>query len=135
VFFCGDGFAYELTATCEATNKTSCGRSDFRLKDEIETIDAALDKILKLEPVEFDWKENTPEYEYFVEKGKLHSIGFIAQKVARVYPELVERRDDGYYTVHYQKINAILVEGIKEQQVFIEDLENTITKLETYFRI
>jgi hypothetical protein len=94
-----------------------------------------LDKILKLEPVEFDWKENTPEYEYFVEKGKLHSIGFIAQKVARVYPELVERRDDGYYTVHYQKINAILVEGIKEQQVFIEDLENTITKLETYFRI
>ena len=84
---------------------------------------------------EFDWKENTPEYDYFVEKGKLHSIGFIAQRVKQVYPELVERRDDGYYTVHYHKINAILVEGIKEQQVFIEDLENTIIKLETYFRI
>jgi hypothetical protein len=117
-----------------ADTKTICG-SDFRLKDDIETIDGALDKILKLEPVEFDWKENTPEYDYFVEKDKLHSIGFIAQRVQEVYPELVERRANGYYTVHYQKINAILVEGIKEQQVFIEDLENTITKLETYFRI
>ena len=65
----------------------------------------------------------------------MHSIGFIAQEVKKIYPELVELRGDGYYTVHYSKINAILVEGIKEQQVFIEDLEKTIINLEKYFDI
>jgi hypothetical protein len=88
-----------------------------------------------MNPVEFDWSEDTPEYEYFKDKGKLHSIGFIAQEVQKIYPELVELRGDGYYTVHYPKLNAVLVEGIKEQQVFIEDLEKTITQLEKYFNI
>jgi hypothetical protein len=119
---------------CELFNKVLC-KSDSRLKDEVETLDNVLPKILQMNPVEFDWSEDTPEYKYFKDKGKLHSIGFIAQEVQKIYPELVELRGDGYYTVHYPKLNAVLVEGIKEQQVFIEDLEKTITQLEKYFNI
>jgi hypothetical protein len=99
------------------------------------TIDNSLELLLKLEPVEFDWKEITPEYKYFVEKGITHSVGFIAQQVKTVVPEIVHMRPNGYYTVDYPRVNALLVEGIKEQQVFIEDLEKDITELEKLFEL
>jgi hypothetical protein len=88
-----------------------------------------------LNPVEFDWEEITPQYGYFVEKGITHSIGFIAQEVRTVIPDLVFSLPNGYYTVHYPKVNALLVEGIKEQQVFIDEVEKDIIDLEKYFNI
>jgi hypothetical protein len=109
--------------------------SDSRLKTNVETLSGSLDLLLRLEPVEFDWKEITPQYDWFVEKGITHSIGFIAQQVKAVIPELVELRDDRYYTIDYPRINAVLVEGIKEQQVFIEELEKDINELEKYFNL
>jgi hypothetical protein len=36
----------------------------------------------------------------------------------------------GYYRINYPKLNAVLVEGIKEQQVFIEDIEQQLIELE-----
>jgi hypothetical protein len=134
IYDCNTPQAWQVGGGCEVVDKYVC-RSDFRLKDEVETLDNVLPKILQMNPVEFDWSEDTPEYEYFKDKGKLHSIGFIAQEVQKIYPELVELRGDGYYTVHYPKLNAVLVEGIKEQQVFIEDLEQIIIQLEKYFNI
>jgi hypothetical protein len=109
--------------------------SDSRLKTNVETLSDSLDSLLKLEPVEFDWKEITPEYQFFVEKGITHSIGFIAQQVKAVIPQLVHLRSDGYYTIDYPRINAVLVEGIKEQQVFIEEVEKDIIELEKYFNL
>jgi hypothetical protein len=47
-----------------------------------------------------------------------------------IYPEVVQLTHDGYYYIIYNELNSVLVEGIKEQQVFIDDLENTITQLE-----
>jgi hypothetical protein len=125
--------AYELS-NCTINNIIECG-SDARLKINVETLQNSLDKLLQLEPVEFDWKEITPQYDWFVEKGITHSIGFIAQKVQEVLPEVVYSRADGYYTVDYPKVNAVLVEGIKEQQVFIEELEEEIIALEKYFNL
>lgn len=121
---------------CELDNEVPCTSvSDGRLKTNVLTIDNSLELLLKLEPVEFDWKEITPEYEYFVEKGITHSVGFIAQQVRTVVPEIVRMRPNGYYTVDYPRVNALLVEGIKEQQVFIEDLEKDITELEKLFEL
>jgi hypothetical protein len=111
-----------------------CG-SDARLKINVETLQNSLDKLIQLEPVEFDWKEITPQYEWFVEKGITHSNGFIAQQVRTVLPQLVHLRGDGYYTIDYSRMNAVLVEGIKEQQVFIEELEKDIIELEKYFNL
>jgi hypothetical protein len=105
------------------------------LKANVETLSGSLDLLLRLEPVEFDWKEITPQYDWFVEKGITHSIGFIAQQVKSVIPELVELRNDRYYTIDYPRINALLVEGIKEQQVFIEEVEKDIIELEKYFNL
>jgi hypothetical protein len=130
---CGGGEAYGLN-TCVIQEVVTCD-SDARLKTNVQTLSNSLDKLLQLQPVEFDWKEITPQYEWFVEKGITHSIGFIAQQVLTVIPELVLSRGDGYYTIDYPKINALLVEGIKEQQVFIDEVENDIIYLEKYFNI
>jgi hypothetical protein len=83
-----------------------------------------------LNPVEFDWTEDVPEYNYFFEHGKTHSLGFIAQEVRKVLPEIVKIRSNGYYYIEYHNLNAYLVEGIKEHQVFIDTLETSIIEVE-----
>jgi len=100
------------------------------LKNEIKTLVGALDNIMKMNPVEFDWSENYYRFESLKQKGKLKSLGFIAQEMREIYPEVVHINHDGYYYIVYNELNSVLVEGIKEQQVFIEDLDNVITQLE-----
>jgi hypothetical protein len=129
---CDGSFAVTLT---DSVIQETFDCSDSRLKTNVKTLSGSLDSLLKLEPVEFDWKEITPQYDWFVEKGITHSIGFIAQQVKAVIPELVQLRGNGYYTIDYPRINAVLVEGIKEQQVFIEELEKDIIELEKYFNL
>jgi hypothetical protein len=104
--------------------------SDIRLKTEIKTLENVLDNIMKMNAVEFDWSENYRAFDELKEKGKLHSLGFIAQEMRNIYPEVVHVDNDGYYYIIYNELNSVLVEGIKEQQVFIEELEQTITRLE-----
>jgi hypothetical protein len=106
--------------------------SDKRLKQGIETIESPLVSILKFEVVEFDWNSNLnfTEFVKLEKSNKLHSIGLIAQDIRQYYPEVVELMTSGYYRINYPKLNAVLVEGIKEQQVLIEDIEQQIIELE-----
>jgi hypothetical protein len=106
--------------------------SDKRLKQGVETIPEPLKAILNFDVVEFDWNKNlgSVPYAYFEKKNKLHSVGLIAQNIRQYYPEVVTIMGSGYYTVNYPKLNAVLVEGIKEQQVFIEDIEQQLIELE-----
>ena len=79
--------------------------SDERLKKEIITLPDALEKALKLRGVNFVWKNNNEK-----------TIGFIAQEVEAVYPELVKTdKVSGYKAVQYGNIVAILVEALKEE--------------------
>jgi len=101
-------------------NRTSDGTlttatSDVRMKENIRTLQGGLDKIMQLRGVSFTWKTN-PEYGI--------RIGFIAQEVEKVIPELVFTNPaDGYKGVNYAEMNAVLVEAIKEQQELIEGLK------------
>jgi hypothetical protein len=128
--FVTDGVNCFESQGCTLANGTSCSRSDARLKTNIKTIEDALSKIMKLNPVEFDWLESAPHYDNYRQLGQLHSIGFIAQEVRAIVPEVVDLQGNGYYSIDYPKLNALLVEGIKEQQVFIEELEKLIQDLE-----
>jgi hypothetical protein len=125
-----DGVDCWFIEACKLSAEVSCSRSDARLKNNIRTIEDALNKIMKLNPVEFDWLELAPHYDTYKELGQLHSIGFIAQEVRAIIPEVVDLKENGYYSIDYPKLNALLVEGIKEQQVFIEELEKLIQDLE-----
>jgi hypothetical protein len=113
-------------------NCGSCG-SDFRAKGSILTLNNTLQNISKMEVVEYDWNKNLgiQRYEQLEKLGKLHTIGLIAQSIKEIYPELVKLGGDGYYRIEYEKLNAVLVEGIKEQQIFIEDIDKQLKLIET----
>ena len=107
------GTTGEIRASNEITAYYS---SDVALKENITTIDNALDKINSLQGVKFDW---TDEYinsrggedGYFVRK---HDTGIIAQDVEKVLPEIVAERADGFKGVKYEKLMGLVIQAIKE---------------------
>ena len=103
----GDVIAYSSTTA-----------SDRKLKTNIHSTKYGLDDVLKLRGVEFDWKQE--------DRG--HDVGFIAQEVQEVIPELVKEvtslKDEGtHLTVNYEKLVPVLVESIKELKQEIEDIK------------
>jgi hypothetical protein len=101
--------------------------SDSRFKKNVENLDGALDRTLALRGVTFDWRRDEfPDRHFSTRPG----IGFIAQEVEAIYPELVMTGRDGYKSVDYAKVGPILVEAIKAQQKVIEDLTRRLERLE-----
>jgi len=91
--------------------------SDERLKENLEPIGSATKKVGQLTGYTFDW---IPMEEIHVHSG--HDIGVIAQEVEKVLPEIVEDRGNGYKAVKYEKLTALLIQAVNEQQKQIEDL-------------
>jgi hypothetical protein len=101
--------------------------SDGRLKTNITQISDPLKGILSLNGVNFFW--NTSKYP---ELGLNNDpqIGFIAQEVEQVYPQLVNTSENGFKMVDYVKLVPVLVEAIKQQQLMIVDLRRQIIDLQ-----
>jgi len=97
--------------------------SDQKLKTNINPITNALEKINKLQGVTFTWKEETDAYKI---TGLKNDIGFIAQQVQEVLPELVREDDSGTLGLRDKGIIPLLVEAIKEQQSQIDDLKKEL---------
>ena len=104
------------------------GSSDARFKTNFLPIESSLQKVLQLRGVTFDWKTKEFPERAFPEK---RSLGFIAQEVEQVIPEVVqtENNSQGYKSVQYDKVVALLVEAIKEQQKQIEQLQQKVKEL------
>ena len=115
------------TGEIRATNDvTAFYSSDERLKENIVQLEGALDKIMSLTGVTFDWKELTDEERKTIHSHEGNDIGVIAQEVQEQYPELVHQREHGYLSVDYQKLTAVLIEAVKELSYKITDLENRL---------
>ncbi|MDD5547745.1 MAG: tail fiber domain-containing protein [Candidatus Pacebacteria bacterium] len=96
--------------------------SSIRWKENVRPLDGALGIINKLQGVRYDWKDSKKE-----------DIGFIAEEVGKILPELVDWDKDnpGYATgFSYGRLTAILTEAVKEQQKQIVNLESRIKALE-----
>ena len=98
---------------------------DRRSKENIAPLENVLDKVLKLSPSRYDYKE---------EYGSKDQIGFIAQEVNEVLPEfyIPGSTEDKMSTVKFSDnaTTALLVKAIQEQQSIIEDLKSRIETLE-----
>jgi len=95
--------------------------SDISLKENIKPINSALDKVEKLQGVTFNWKEQDIA-------NLKEDIGFIAQDVQKVLPELVRENKDGKLSLRHQGIIPVLLEAIKELSDKIKKLENGSTR-------
>jgi hypothetical protein len=103
--------AFSLTTTSDIyAGGEVTAYSDVRLKDNIVTIDSALDKIMRLRGVYYTRRD-------FHLGGEMHSqkrhVGVIAQEIEEVLPEVV-LQDGNMKSVAYGNIVALLIEGIKE---------------------
>ena len=92
------------------------GSSDERLKDNITYIHRPIDKINKIGGYKFTWNDKQDTY-----LGK--DVGVLAQEIESVLPEIVTTRGSGYKAVKYEKIVPLLIEGIKELDKKIKDIE------------
>jgi hypothetical protein len=89
--------------------------SDSRLKEDIETIDNALQTVESLRGVQFKLKNAL--------KDRLRT-GVIAQEIEQVLPDAVVDGVDGYKKVSYNDLIGVLIEAIKELSEKVKNLEN-----------
>jgi hypothetical protein len=95
--------------------------SDARYKKNISSFTGALNKIRQLRGVTYNWIDE--------KKGTTEQIGFIAQELEKVFPQLVMTNKEGYKSVAYSHVIPVLVEAIKEQQQQIDELKKMVEQL------
>lgn len=121
------GLSYRRWDDVYATNGT-IQTSDRRLKTNIDTLNYGLAEVMQLTPVSFNWKSDT------INEIKRNKIGYIAQEVLKIIPELVNIGDDENKTLgmNYAEMVVVLTKAIKEQQAIIESqkAENEAQKQE-----
>jgi len=113
------GTSGEIRATNDITSFYS---SDERLKENIQELDGALDKVNAMRGVTFDWKELSDEQKETIHSHEGHDLGVIAQEVQAQYPELVTEREHGHLAVDYSKLTAVLIQAVKELSAKVDEL-------------
>jgi hypothetical protein len=103
--------AYELdvNGTIRANNVSP---SDATLKENIETIPNALEKVMAIRGV---------AYNKIGEQRR--SIGVIAQELLDIIPEVIHKDNRGIYSVEYGSIVGLLIQAIKELQQQVNELK------------
>lgn len=121
------GTAGEIRASNEITAYFG---SDINLKENLQLITDPLDKLSMINGYKFDWKDD-----YIAARGgedgfyvRKKDIGVIAQEIEKILPEIVGTRPDGNKAVRYEKIIALLIEAVKEQQKFITQILDVLNK-------
>jgi hypothetical protein len=105
-----------LTVNGTVTATELIETSALRYKDNIEAITDADVMVSKLQGVRYTLKDSGKE-----------QIGFIAEDVNEIVPELVMKNEDGSVEgINYSKMTALLVEVVNKQQAEIDELKKLI---------
>jgi hypothetical protein len=102
------------------TNGTWNTYSDLRWKRDIQTLEGVSEKLKRVRGVSYFFKTDDYKELQFSERKQ---IGVIAQELEDVFPELVIVDEQGYRYVSYDKLSAVLLQAIKEQQAEIDELK------------
>ncbi len=97
--------------------------SDLRFKRNITPFPNLLDKVVKLQPVNFFWRSRQfPQYHF----GTSQSYGLIAQEVEAIFPDLISTDEQGFKAVNYSKLPLLAIQAIKEQQTQLAQQQRQI---------
>jgi hypothetical protein len=120
-----NGYRFYVNGTTFSTG--GWGGSDARWKKNIQPLTGALDKVMRLQGVNFEWRRDEfPGHEF----GEGIQLGFVAQEVEKVLPEAVHTDTKGYKAIAYEKLTAVLNEAIKEQHYEIKEQQSELEVLE-----
>tara|TARA_B110001454_G_scaffold218593_1_gene247066 strand:- start:2137 stop:4413 length:2277 start_codon:yes stop_codon:yes gene_type:complete len=118
------------------TGDVTSSASDERLKENIEIIENAVDKIKAINGIKFNWKLSVDALGF--SRNNKTEVGVIAQQVNKVLPEAVSiapfdtdehgksKSGKNYLTVKYERMVPLLIEAIKEQQQQIDELKEKL---------
>lgn len=122
--FIGDALTWKVQISRDTGNIVTKGRidadgdvvglSDESVKDNVERITGALDKIAALTGVLYDRTDV---------EGSPRQMGLIAQEVQPIVPEVVHEREDGKLGIAYSNLIGLLIEGIKELREEVQSLK------------
>ena len=98
--------------------------SDIRYKTNLLPVSHVLASVLALNPIYYNWKQDFKGY------TEQRQIGFSAQEVEKLYPEMVQTDANGYKAIDYGRLTPVLVEAVKEQQKEINELKARMERLE-----
>ncbi len=119
------GYIYAIEMWSENYN---VNYSDRRLKDNINKIGPTKSRLIRLNPVKYNFNHKTKT----IHSNKSdEQIGFIAQEVKEIFPETVVEDKNGTLGIKYMEFIPILVKALQEQQAEIDDLKSRIEKLES----
>ena len=112
-FYIGGGASGSGQINANGASAAAFGTlSDSRIKENIVDLPSQLDNIMALRPVEYDYIES---------EGGGHQIGFVAQEVQPIYPDLVGERQDGMLTLtDLNKNDARLIKAIQELKAIVD---------------
>lgn len=96
--------------------------SDRQLKEDIKPIEGVLDRVLKLRPVTYRWKE--------APNSSTKLFGFIAQEVEELFPDFVKEKH-GFKSLNYDDFAVLAIASIQEQQQRIILLEMDLSALKS----
>ena len=91
----------------------------MRLKNNLQVIEGALDKIDGINGYEFDWNDKSPGWA----RQRGHDVGVVAQEVQKIHPEIVEERKNGYLGVDYKRLVPLLIQSVKELKQEIDEIK------------
>lgn len=115
---------YNNPGVCNGTLKTgwrcNCQDSDRRLKKDITVLSGALDKLQSINGVSYTWNDTAKQAGFTDDTTQ---IGVIAQEIESVYPELVKENPNGFKSVAYDRLTAVLIEAVKELTQRVKKLE------------
>ncbi|MFA5986858.1 MAG: tail fiber domain-containing protein [Parcubacteria group bacterium] len=104
--------------TVYAANGT-INTSDITLKENINDLSYGLDEVLAITPISFNWKDSA--------LGTQKKIGFSAQELQNIIPEVVKKADNGTLGVYYSDLIPVAFNAIKEQNALIKTNTNDLT--------
>jgi hypothetical protein len=126
VYGVNGGVLLNVRGGLQATSVTQT--SDARFKTNVRPLGGALASVLALRGVRYEW--NALGIKHGGTAGA-PQVGFLAQELEKVYPELVSTDKDGYKAVNYAQLTPVLLEAIKELAARNEALEASNTALQT----
>jgi hypothetical protein len=110
----------------DSTGSSTASFSDRRFKKQVKPLDSVIEKIKRLQGVTYHWDTYSFPDRHFPEDEQ---IGLIAQEVEEVLPQVVHTDKDGYKSISYDQLTAVLIEATRKQQETIENLASAVRDL------
>ena len=113
---------FGVVASITAGDGHYCNVSDVRKKKNLEPITQITNKLMQLNPVRYQYRDQADEAR--------HTIGLIAQEVIKVFPELVSHQSDGkYYQIKYRALAVLAIQMAKEQKELLNEYHQKLAQL------